>query len=314
LELIHAYSNARLARANGLAYAASGQIIPGTKLLFSLATVGWVLYSSATNGFDANFARENITVDLNDGIDPARTQSYWITCGWKWTSRSTASVPATAIYLGNVAIATVNQVFALAGGVPGAQVAFIELAYNPITKEIRLYVNGNRLAGTFTFDNSVLRVYVARNVVYNVTYFLGDIYVGRFEGNEEPCMRRWTLTTLAPATNGIGANIDKVDGQVVSVQGTELTATYAIPAGTLAVAVDVSAESVGNAGDLVTRVTDGATTSTVRQSTFTGALGTLANVSVNPYDYRGHGMVGGTVKPGSGAGTLTVGVKALDRV
>lgn len=309
MELLHAYPTSRLARANGIAFTTNGQMVPGTKILFA----GSTLIANETNGLSGTFTRETITADITDGVDPARTESYWVTCGWKWTSRGSNGAPGNALFLGTKSLASPNQIFAMAGGVVGSQVAYVEQAYNPITKEIRIYVNGNRLAGNFVHDNSVLSVNLCRTTGDGASVWITDIYIARFEGNEEPRLRRWKAEALLPATNGIGANIDKVDGQVVSVQGTELVATYTLPANTIAAVVDVSAESVNNASDLTGRVTDGTTTSNKRLTGFNGPLGTVAGVGSVPYDFRGHGMAAGSVKPAANATTLTVGVKAVDR-
>lgn len=313
MELIHAYPAAKLQRANTATFQAAGQMIPGTRVLFSLPAAGWGLTIAADKGIDCSFARDTITMSMEGGVDPARTESYWVTCGWKWTSRQSVSVPAQAVYLGTTPLATPDQIFALAGGVVGQQIAYTEIAYNPITKEIRVYVNGNRLPGSFTHNGSVLSAFVSRNVAYSVSAYVSDIYVGRFEGNEEPRLRRWKMEMLAPVTNGIGANIDKTDGQVVSLQGTELVATYNIPANTLAVAVELAAESVNNASDVTTRITDGTTTVNKRSTGFNGPLGTQAGTGTNPYDFRGNGLPAGQIKPAAGATTLTVGIKAIDR-
>lgn len=313
MEILHAYSAARLAKANNVTYTAAGQIIPGTKIMFSLPNGGWALIANA-NGLTIAYNRENMTMDITDGIDPARTESYWVTCGWKWTSRSGVSVPEAAVYLGTKALASPDQIFALAGGAIGAQVAFTEVAYNPITKEIRVYVNGNRLPGTFTHDDSVLSVGFGRNVGRGASTYVADMYVARYEGNEEPRLRRWKMDTLVAATNELGsANVENVDGAVASVQAVELKATYAIPTGALAVVAHTSAESVNNASDLVSRVTDGTTTATKRQSSFKDPLGTIVSQATTPYNWRGHGMVAGSIKPAAGATTLTVGLKAVDR-
>ncbi len=311
MELLHAYPNAKLARANGVVYSTPGQLIPGTRIQFSLPSATWSLIADVTNGFNLTFNRETMTLNIDDCVDPARTESYWITTGWKWTSRSASGVSNVSVMLGTTQIASPSQIFALAGGVVGAQVAYTELAYNPITKEIRVYVNGNRFPGTFTHDGSSQTVRLAQVTPVAAPVYLGDIYVARFEGNEEPRLRRWKMETLAPVTNGIGANIDKVDGQVASVQGTELVATYNIPANAMAIAVDVSGESVNNASDITTRITDGTTTSNKRNTGFNGPLNTVATGS--PVDFRGNALIAGTVKPAANATTLTVGVKALDR-
>jgi hypothetical protein len=276
--------------------------VKGTVLRYTAGTANGLAADSSGLRKRAG-SYDNIFVDITDAIDPARGDSHWVTVGTLVSPDVAAGATSTSneFYIGTVALRPF-EVF----GVTNGQPAYLELAYNPITGEGRFYSNGILVKTAAVGGLSPKVIRIGMGASSNQAFTHKDIYVGRFEGNEEPRLRRWKSTTLPVVSNGIGNEVIVCDGTLKSVGATKLDNTYAIPAGTLAVVAQSTMLSTDNLADLVATITDGTKTSTVRSTSMDNILAQL-----NPS--KGHGVCVGQLAPTPGATVLTVGVKAVDR-
>jgi hypothetical protein len=303
LELLHAYSLERLAQ---IVESTTGsqlfRTIRGTVIQWSTAGSTTLLVDST--GIRSRAATDTLYLDFTDAIDASRTESYWVTGGWLMSPDSAAYAINTSnvFAFGNGVIGTPKLVFDVTNGQP----AYLEVAYNPITQEVRFYSNGTQVyTGSFAGGRTNIRMSI--NSGSSGNYTIKDIYVARFEANEAPRLRRWKSVTLPAVTNNIGGEtINPPDGSVKSIGATELENTYTIPAGILGLVVQASMFAPDNLSDLVATVKDGTKTQTKRSSRMSNAL-TQTDPSL------GHSVNVGTLVPTAGATTLTVGVKAVDR-
>lgn len=303
MELIHAYSLARLAQIN------EPQGGPATRAIKGTAMSTYNMGSGVLNGdaaglhFSGNY--NTVYMDFSDGIDASRTESYWVTTGWLIGCDAVAAGNWTAGIFGieAVGILAPSQVFPLTNYQP----AYVELALNPITGQYRAYVNGSKI-NEGTWDKTKRQIRLMYGPGFGYFYTMKDLYVGRFNGDEEPRLRRWKSVTLPPVTNDIGSSaaLQSVDGTVATVTAAETTNTYAIPEKTLGIVAQSSMLTPDSLSDLVTTMNDGTVTKTARNSN-------LSNQLVNTLPRVGQGVSVGTIVPTAGATTLTVGVKAVDR-
>jgi hypothetical protein len=303
LELIHAYSLERLTQINEPQGTPTTRLIKGTGLVASGMASG-VLNGDATGlRFSANY--NTVYMDFTDAIDASRTESYWVTTGWLIGCDAVAAGNWTTAIFGIEAVGVIapSQIFPLTNYQP----AYLEIALNPITAVYRVYVNGSKIVeGNWDKTKRLIRLMYGPGFGYY--YTMKDLYVGRFNGDEEPRLRRWKSVTLPAVTNGIGtpAVLQTVDGASATVTAVETTNTYNIPAKTLGIAVQSSMLTPDGLSDLVTTLKDGTLTKTSRSSN-------LSNQLVNTSPRVGQGIGVGTIAPTAGATTLTVGVKAVDR-
>lgn len=303
MELIHAYSLERLAQINEPQGAPAARLVKGT----AMNATGFgrdALVGDATGlRFNANY--NTVFIDFSDALDASRTESYWVTTGWLIGCDTVASGNWTAAIFGieNLLVLAPSEVFPRTNYQP----AFIELALNPITGDWRAYVNGTKVKEG-TWNKTAIRNYIMYAPGYGYFFTVKDLYVARFNSDEEPRLRRWKSATLPALTNGIGtpAILQTVDGASAKVTAAETTNTYNIPARTLGIAVQSSMLTPDGLSDLVTTVKDGTSTKTKRSSN-------LSNVLVNTLPRVGMGIGVGSITPTAGATTLTVGVKAVDR-
>lgn len=303
MELIHAYSLERLAQINEPQGAPSARLVKGTAMNATGFGSGALVGDATGLRFSAKY--NTVYMDFSDAIDTSRTESYWVTTGWLIGCDNQASGNWTSSVFGIDAdgILAPSGVFPLTNFQP----AYIEFALNPITAQYRVYVNGTKVGeGNWTVASRLIRIMNGLGSGYFFT--LKDLYVARFNGGEEPRLRRWKSVTLPALTNGIGtpAALQTVDGTQATVTVAETTNTYNIPARTLGIAVQSSMLTPDGASDLVATLKDGTITKTKRSSN-------LTNVLVNTLPRVGMGVGVGSITPTTGATTLTVGVKAVDR-
>jgi hypothetical protein len=302
LELLHAYSLERLAQiVETNTSAVPYKVIKGTVIQWTGTNANPV--SVDATGLRTRSSIDSMYIDFSDAIDATRVDSYWVTAGVLMAAdnASYATLASNLFAFGNGVVGTPKLVFDVTIGQP----AYVELAYNPITNEVRFYSNGTQIySGSFAGGKTSFR-FALNGSGGNFT--VKDIYVARFEANEAPRLRRWKSVTISPNTNGIGSEtINPPDGSVKSIGATELENTYTIPAGVLGICVQSTMFAPDNLSDLVTTMKDGTKTQTKRSSRMSNAL-TQTDPSL------GHSVNVGSLVPTNGATTLTVGVKAVDR-
>lgn len=304
MELFHAYALDRLQVVNESRNTPDVyRRVRGTVIVW--AGTGSDLIGVASSGLKADARYHTAYVDFSDAVDPARTESYWVTVGFQLENGNAGGLTW------NISIFALDDASPLASpaaafGVSNNQPCYVEIAWNPITKMGRMYANGTKIAEVANCDP--VRKYARIMWGYGATvwYNYKSIYVGRFEGNEEPRLRRWSATTLVPNTNELGSAVNLTDGTVASVDATPKRLTYTIPANTHGLVVQSTMNSPQNASDLSVTTTDGTQTKTVRSSKASNILDVAEGA-------LGHSVLVGALTPTPGATSLTVDVKALDR-
>lgn len=304
MELIHAFSQERLAKCATNAPSGSYKVVAGT-------VVQWTSSSSTANliadalGIRVKMYSDSIGVQTGDAQDSSRSTSYWVTAGALIApdNVSAATAPYNMIAFATSAILSAATIFGLSNNLP----AYVEVAYNPITGELRAYVNGiqaYRHPNVGAVPNPFINFAIAATV--DRQYTIKDMYVARFEGNEQPYLRRWKSVTLDPVTNELGAGISMADGTVVSLGDAVKKATYTLPAGALGVVAQVTMTSPDGASDLSSTITDGTISKTVVSKD-------APNVPTQTTPRVGHAANIGQLTPTANATTLTVSVKAVNR-
>lgn len=306
MELLHAYSTARLIKPGVVSPAGGGWAkVKGTPLRWrTTVSAATPLPYNAQYGIAIAQISDALGIDLTPYVTGG-TDPYWITVGFRanvFTDRGANSSSGMRIYAApDSSYADLVSAKTLFGGIISQ--VYVEFSLNPTTGEWEVYSNGKLVGnGTTTFRFLTLVSYIS----FSETIYVADVYVARFDNVERHWLRRWSCSNLVPVTNNIGPNILLTDGSTSTVGETPLSATYAIPGGVLGVAVDVSAVSPDLASGLKVALSDGTKSITKSSSEYIRTLNADGGAV-------GHAVPYGGLTPTKDATTLTVTATAVDR-